>query len=150
MKTLDEVIKKIEACIEADGHCPACPYEVSESCGDMDADALHYLKNYLDTKEWLDLEKRNYAEAIKNCERAEAKYTQMTIDMNRNDPLTWDELKTMEGKPVWVEGDRGNMWIIVGAFPRWMPDAFADSVPNIWWKKEDLGKTWQAYKKERT
>lgn len=68
---------------------------------------------------------------------------------SQNLPLTWEELKTMEGKPVWVEGTRGNMWIIVGAFPKWMPDAFADSFPNIWWKKEDLGRDWQAYRKEK-
>jgi len=156
MKTLDEVI------FEAP-YTPT-PWEV---------DALHYLKEYrsdklqweADRKLWqekgLEFEeaKQRLIEAAKGFQKAKAEIEEISSDyvalkqwwteQQVNPPLTWDELKTMEGKPVWVEGDRGNMWIIVGSFPRWMPNAFADSVPHIWWKKEYLGKTWQAYRKER-
>lgn len=60
-----------------------------------------------------------------------------TVD---NPPLTWDELKDMEGKPVWIEGPLitgGPHWIIVG------PSHLYDG------KIVGYGKTWQAYRKER-
>ena len=104
MKTLDEVIKFVSERKEnfSVNGCFDCHY-----CGDdcingcVVEDTLHYLKNYRDTKEWLELEKKNYAEAVKNCERTESKYTKLVLDMNRNDPLTWDKLEM--GKPVWIE-----------------------------------------------
>lgn len=172
MKTLDEVIKALRCTdpeVDPETKCNDCPYKefrisdlwyVGPSCLDvMFADALHYLKNYRDTKEWLDLEKRNYAEAVKNCEMAEAKYTQMTLDMNRNVPLTWEQLKGMEGKPVWIELLNHDMW-----------DDPSHRVDSEWWVigevrkddiilatyldemelfEDDLGVIWQAYRKER-
>lgn len=138
MKTLDEVIDNFEKACDLERRCEGCSGCLGQENGcpndgaECVPDALHYLKEYQKIEDEYEELKDWWAE-----EHAE------------NEPLSWDELKGMVGKPVWVEGDRGNMWIIVGAFPRWMPDAFADSVPNIWWKKEDLGKTWQAYRKER-
>ena len=134
MKTLDEVIKKIEACIEADGHCPACPYEVSESCGDMDADALRYLKQYKDLQ---------YG------------YIKAMADIEDNPPLTWDELKAMEGKPVFVEeryrnGDlKSSGWWLIDF---WNDDQIClrDQVGNPWNEhRSNYGRDWQAYRKER-
>lgn len=127
MKTLDEVIRKIEACIEADGHCPACPYEVSESCGDMDADALYYLKEY---------------------QTLQFSYIKAMADLEDNPPLTWDELKTMEGKSVWLESKRyGARWyllenvsdnclVCIGIYGERAP----------YYRDDD---DWQAYRKER-
>ena len=155
MKTLDEVIanadewrENVRSCDSCVCHPATCPYQCDI------ADALHYLKNYLDTKEWLDLEKRNYAEAIKNCERAEAKYTQMTLDMNRNIPLTWDELKQMEGKPVWFEGYAGNFWCIVREMQKnsdGTEDVIFDGPHGMTGVGHDdqYGDKWQAYRKER-
>ena len=64
-------------------------------------------------------ENQRYQEAIKNCERVENKYrielreaerlrsqlTQEYIEVIKNDlnePLNWGDLRTMEGKPVWI------------------------------------------------
>ncbi len=72
-----------------------------------------------------------------------------------NDPLTWDELKGMEGKPVWVEYESCNrkVWAIIDCF---YTDAFLKVIMNValphdYWnlEKEMMGKTWQAYRKER-
>lgn len=141
MKTLDEVIKKIEACIKADGHCSACPYEVSESCGDMDADALHYLKEYRKDKQIY-----SYDIARRNFELAE-----------RNDPLSWDELKAMKGKPVWVEltyPEGGySHWGIIEGFPiagyEFMDLRGFHQIDSFSVVAKEQGKTWQAYRKER-
>ena len=49
MKTLDEVIKSFEWCID-DSHddCDGCPYNTGEAtdCHVRNIDALHYLKEY--------------------------------------------------------------------------------------------------------
>ena len=147
MKTLDEVIKKIEACIEADGHCPACPYEVSESCGDMDADALHYLKVLKDILDPLKVKKNSHEITCPQCQSKIA-----ILLPESNEPLTWDELKQMEGKPVWVEygtfSDSG--WAFIseiseqGCIEFLLPWGL-----RLVMQKGAIGKTWQAYRKER-
>jgi hypothetical protein len=86
MKTLDEVIEAMERCsIPHYFDCKGCPYEDDDAevgcrSDDRDADALYYLK-------WF--------RARDNMSRK--------LDREDNEPLTWDELKSMEGKPVWVE-----------------------------------------------
>ena len=61
-----------------------------------------------------------------------------------NPPLTWDELRTMEGKPIWV--------MYSGYTPNWEivenTGHFVETNMSIL-HKEDQGKTWQAYRKER-
>ena len=83
-----------------------------------------------------------------------------TLPETGNDPLTWDELKTMEGKPVWVE------YLYNGAVYKagWnliiMADDSLPEIPciqlatadgdtkhlEIEWM--DMGQ-WQAYRRER-
>ena len=128
--------------------------------------ALHYLKNYRDTKEWLELEKKNYAEAVKNCERAESKYTKLVLDMNRNDPLTWEELEEMKDKPLWFEwvseedddldfetaGWINKYWCFIYRFLGKGNQIIEvlDCVGD--WHQfyaENLGTSWNAYRKER-
>lgn len=73
-----------------------------------------------------------------------------TVD---NPPLTWDELKAMEGKPVWVEVD-GKWWGRFWAFVEAGNDSYINffqkgqDYPEDLWKR-DMGKTWQAYRKEK-
>lgn len=151
MKTLDEVINELHYWDTCDGF-PESFYDF-----EVTTDALHYLKNYRDTKAWLDLEKQNYAEAVKNCERAEAKYTQMTLDMNRNDPLDWETLKQMEGKPVWVEGYYPSAWYIVREVQKnedGTEDIILDGFQGLTGigrddRYGDVENGWQAYRKER-
>ena len=77
---------------------------------------------------------------------------------DQNTPLTWDELKSMEGKPVWVEADGGKYknWFIVGNFFSWFAKEDFDAHVNLYrdgsameMSKEVYGSHWQAYRKER-
>lgn len=114
----------------------------------------------------LQAEIARYLEAVKNCELAENKYkklaeeaSQNLVNTSQNEPLTWDELREMEGKPVWVEiigrtipldsawgiatGGSYHTWQGVESWRLVRPGA-EYSLPVA-----DYGKTWQAYRKER-
>jgi len=97
MKTLDEVIKAIEWCTEHDqSGCSACPYADDDNrC--YEEDALHYLKHL---QEYYEMSREHH---------------------EPNPPLTWDELKSMEGKPVLVEWAKSeeSYWCFVG---EWFDD----------------------------
>ena len=188
MRTLDEVIKAMEMCTtspEDDEMCPGCPYADAdgnpECVGRDKDDALHYLKAFRDAKDTLVREKDRYAEAVKNCERAEGIYKQKQkaaedalwickedkddltalraywAERQENRPLTWDELKGMEGKPVWVEYNlhlsdkdaRSRMWIIVQKIMPWRYNNELIYYSGFVFGKKEIGKTWQAYRKER-
>ena len=153
MKTLDEVIAYFN------NQCQMRHVYLTEDADARFAEALHYLKVFRDAKATLEFEKDNYRKAVDNCEKAELKYTKMVLDMNRNDPLTWDELKAMGGKPVWVEiigrtipldsswgiatGGSYHTWQGVESWRLVRPGA-EYSLPVA-----QYGKTWQAYRKER-
>lgn len=129
MKTLDEVINELE----------------DEG---LFADALHYLKEYKANREDPDGDHQQ----LKKC-RA------LLQDFYRNDPLSWDELKQMEGKPVWVEvlddtGDhykwRGDGWYIVKDFSQGYYGGYCHLEPNYrTWTEKTYSDLWQAYRKER-
>lgn len=180
MKTLDEVIKALEICIGyncSDAEHDVCPYFGESDMGcikEPEKDALHYLKAFQDAKDTLEREKDRYAEAIKNCERAENIYKQKQkaaedalwickedkddltalraywAEQQANPPLSWDELRQMEDKPVWVEHKYYNIWLIVyevyentivldgnGFYTQYFSD------------DNDKEVRWQAYRKER-
>ena len=131
MKTLDEVIKANECCDhgEPDSRCEDCPYNgIGACCAERESDALQWLKGY-----------RAHIELDKLRDKCETE----------NDPLSWEELRQMEGKPVWVEADYFEKgWFLVDA-----------SLVDIWvtgydctehqLREEDIGVSWQAYRKER-
>ena len=159
MKTLDEVIDIMEHPLYGadDGFA-----EVAE---DDLADALHYLREYQAEKANLEIIKGNYQDAIANCEKAENKFKTALkkLDIGTlNDPLDWDELRAMEGKPVWFEVtdpkalpalDSG--WGIVGctSFSTWegvgsfslVKVGVTYAVPIA-----QYGRAWNVYRKERT
>ena len=133
MKTLDEVIKAYEICMSDGYECNGCPYadEMGEPkcCGDDKADALQWLKGY-----------RGHIELDKIRDKCEAK----------NDPLTWDELKTMEGKPVWVEEEGCGLWAIVGKYEKTIYDTeYIDFIGYATLQRNNMGEYWKAYRKER-
>ena len=51
-----------------------------------------------------------------------------------NEPLTLDELRQMDGEPVWLVNQNGGRWVIMSGAYLW------DSRKNA-----DYGKTWLAY-----
>ena len=172
MKTLNEVIEAQERCATYP-NCHFCFLHSGPMC-EWIRDALHYLKAFRDAKDALDTERDRYAEAVKNCEVAENKYKRLYEETSQNsaftsqitcpkcysefvilpeanNPLTWRELRTMEGKPVWVELLKGKWkgWDVIGGFDE---DDFGVAMVTVRgddYYKADLGKTWQAYRKER-
>ena len=152
MKTLDEVIKALRCTdpeVDPETKCNDCPYKesrrndlwyVGPSCLDeMFSDALCYLKEYREKHDDI----LRMEEALGYCEIMDSP------------PLDWEQLKQMEGKPVWVEYESCNrkVWAIIDCF---YTDAFLKVIMNValphdYWnlEKEMMGKTWQAYRKER-
>lgn len=65
------------------------------------ADALHYLKEYHDIKATMDWHEE--MEVIR--------------DGIVNSPLTWDELRKMVGKPVWIDSvPQIRRWVVIKKF----------------------------------
>ena len=132
MKTLDEVIHGIECqnctnCAYYDDSDPyPCQYEECQK------DALHYLKAYKDD--------RNDLSALRAFWK----------EQHENPPLTWDELKQMEGKPVWVEERYCHYWAVIGKYESTTNHEYLCLRGLFLMDKDDLGKTWQAYRKERS
>ena len=163
MKTLDEVIKGFECCKEVG--CGECPYKIlfdDDSyvpCDqfEKDDDALQWLKGYRGHIE-LDKLRDKYGVTSQNfadtsqiiCPKC---HSEFVILPEANNPLSWDELKQMAGKPVWLEVD-GNWYGKFWAFVEVENDAYVNfyqkgqDYPEDLWKR-DIGKTWQAFKKER-
>ena len=131
MKTLEEVIKANECCDhgEPDSRCEDCPYNgIGACCAERESDALHYLKEY---------RKLDSIDAV-------------TFPEDDNPALSWDELRQMEGKPVWVECENFfcSQWVILTNVydekAMFIGDRIVDSE-----LKEEMGDVWQAYRKER-
>lgn len=150
MKTLDEVIAELE----------------DEG---LFADALQWLKMYRsdmqiyaeNQKHWEDELMRK----IKDFGDAKERYIKRLKELNigtLNEPLSWDELKQMEGKPVWYEVldpkalpalDQAG-WGLVGrgTFTTWRGvESFSLIRIGVTYAlpTSGYGKTWQAYRKER-
>ena len=143
MKTLDEVIKAFEICDETvTANCPDCPYDIdceNVPGEDLRTDALHYLREYREKHD----EILRMEEALGYCE------------IMANPPLTWDELRAMTGKPVWIEDnidepeDLTKYWAIYRRIEKAQETEYA-LLSEFYYDKAQYGKTWQAYRKERT
>ena len=123
MKTLDEVIAEMEG---------------MEFIGTL-ADALYYLKGF----------KRISAK----LEKIALGNITETLEKLDNPALTWEELRQMKGKPVWVvpEEEKG-YWLVIEFFNN-NPYYGGDRVcftNDVMLNRCDLGTKWQAYRKERS
>lgn len=154
MESLDDVIKAIEECRDS--------YVAGKI---IKSDALYYLKEYQNAKNALNIEREELIEAYcqwKDAkEKLEAQTSQMMWVDNRfqfeisdNPPLTWDELKAMKGKPVWVEDNIDGpeksikCWAICRGIEKTQITEYA-LLCDFCYDKAEYGKTWQVYKKER-
>ena len=139
MKTLDEVI---EAMDHVEFCCTNCKLQFD--CDEVECfleDALFYLKEY----RWI---QENCADTLAE------KYP------SENVPLNWDELKQMEGKPVWVDPLSTKAlhtpgWGLVGktSFTTWAGVECCSIVKvgvTYALPVGEYGKTWQAYRKARS
>ena len=142
MKTLDEVIGIMDG---IDQTCTCCAYQ--HDCDEtecIEKDALHYLKEY----------KEKQIDLIANHEELTALRDYYAETQHEpNDPLDWEELQEKEKKPVWVEcKDRTGWAIYDGIFVRYgeicgifVFGLYSTSICP----REEIGKTWNAYRKER-
>ena len=153
MKTLDEVIWAVENCDSAIDDCAHCAYykEDCENLRPLRADALHYLKVLKDILDPLKVKKITHEITCPQCNSVIA-----ILLPESNPPLTWQELRQMEGKPVWVEGGDDSIcwnhksWVLIRSdcenddliICQGADYGFAIS-------KEDYCSNWQAYRKER-
>ena len=86
-------------------------------------------------------------------------HTEFVILPESNEPISWDELKGMTGKPVWLEtnGTKAHLssgWGLVGctSFTTWEGvEVFSIAKIGVTYSLpiSEYGKTWNAYRKER-
>ena len=144
MKTLDEVIKALEICWEQGTCNKECPYMMAEpSCGlRRELDALHYLKEYRETKKHL---------ACLDDAEIRGDNTQVV----NNPPLSWQELQQMTGKPVWVEllyhhpEQKYKYWDVIKRFDAVEGYDLIDLAQTGYLYKSLLNREWQAFRKGR-
>lgn len=160
MKTLNEVISGFECCYintDCENDCDGerCPYMDGEKSCEirLREDIADYLKEYQRTKQKL-------LDGMKVLEFKAEMFTNAMKDIENNPPLTWDELKLMKGKPVWLEYDNNGIetlsyprqWVIISLIDNTtvMPEiSFVSKWKTFWMQKEFMGKHWNAYKKEK-
>ena len=160
MKTLNEVISGFECCYintDCGNDCNGehCPYMDGEKNCEirLREDTIDYLKEYKHTRQEL-------LDGMKILEFKAEMFTHAMEDIENNPPLTWDELKLMEGKPVWLEYDNKGIeilscprqWVIISLIDNTtvMPEiSFVNKWKAFWMQKEFMGKHWNAYKKEK-
>lgn len=129
MKTLTEVIEAQERCATYP-NCHFCYLHSGPIC-EWIRDALHYLMHLQE-------------------------YYEMSREHHEPNPaLTWDELKAMEGKPVWIDGSAicDGQWAIPYCFGKSGESEYVFFWGDQYWKEDmvdsDNGVSWQAYRKER-
>lgn len=143
MKTLDEVIEQFEKQMEKGQAKILC-------VGTLDSipDVLHYLR---------ELQLFRKTPVMQGIHKAQEEYATYPVE-DWNPPLDWKTLKTMEGKPVWVEWSE----VIIGdyfQFHGWFLVEWINDNENEIIMQNKYGKRmirhkndndWQAYRKERT
>jgi hypothetical protein len=143
-----------------------------DDMGSIAGMSLYYLKEYeanlihiRNQLENLDRNIQKYQDAVKACEEAELKYKRLTDTfiyekvMNKmvqdpgsgiqeRDALTWNELTTMKGKPIWLERHGFSEWVLI-----------MDVLKDIWYidstgytrhvNRHNMGRNWRAYRNEK-
>ena len=137
MKTLDEVIEALEICSQIDAECDKCPYKSTAKgwCEEKDRDALHYLREY-----------KKYTDTM--CALPDYYDWVHSAD---NPPLSWDELRQMEGKPVWVERCDGDTkgWLLILRTNYDVITCTTKHGNSFYLYKNHYCEKWQAYRKEQ-
>lgn len=79
-------------------------------------------------------------------------HSEFVILPESNDPLTWDELKDMEGEPIWVEQHHGDTkgWLLILRKCDDIVTCTTKHGNSFYLYKANYGEKWQAYRKERT
>ena len=112
-------------------------FEAPYTMTPWEENAIYYLKEYRELQKEVEKQK----EMIEFLEK----------------PLTWDELRQMEGMPVWVEEEnQPSQWYLIGDvetdeddYPEFASMIVYDCQGDYLFYKYNIGTTWQAYRKER-
>ena len=164
--TIDEVVHALEICDSAIDDCASCAYFSAdcENLRPLRADALHYMKEY---QKLIDFSAAlpDYYELLEFWHEHHDVGYQKTVEMvikpacipdMENKPLTFEELKQMERKPVWIEWlkydiwgyrDKGSWWLVGEV--RINDIIIAQYLDEAELCPEDLDVVWNAYRKER-
>lgn len=88
---------------------------------------------------------------LKGYRNLQMGYIRAIADLEDNQPLTWDELKDMEEKPVWIVYPLGNngYWAFITVYDDEIIGYEKGDEFGTIYSKELMDKTWQAYRKER-
>ena len=150
MKTLDEVIEI------------ASDWTNGFDEMSIEKQMLHYLKMYRSDQIQWEADRKDWQDKWESYIEARERHLDAVKELKRNDPLSWDELKQMEGKPVWIEifypvmedeigatEDEGE-WKGYWALRSCRKNKFlVVENPREPLYETDYGKTWKAYRKER-
>ena len=126
MKTLDEIIE-------------TAPYSGTA----WTRDALYYLKEYKTVRESL-------LENLKRNDDLRQMYLNAMAQWEENPPLTWEQLKEMEGEPIFIVQTGINKiisgWTVVKNFGQTESGDYIITSERLFEKKY-FGKTWNAYRR---
>ena len=169
MKTLDEVLEAMtnEICLNSKADCWEVPV-------DLYGVIVHYLHEYRSDKLQWEADRKSYQGFVDSYIKSRDKHKatvielkhkekevndiltdyvalkQYWVEQQENPPLTWDELKTMLGKPVWVEALLYKKWAVIGYVGenhiRFEGVNLYAPESRTYMGAED---GWQAYRKER-
>ena len=148
MKTLDKGIRANECCDhgEPDSRCEDCPYNsIGSCCLERENDTLHYLKVLKDILDPLKVKKVSHTITCPQCNSMIA-----ILLPESNEPLTWEELRTMKDKPVWWTHGEVGEWLTIYNIPKndnGVIYATTCSGIECWIYKKDMNK-YQYYQKE--
>ena len=150
MKTLDELIESMQLTSDVNRH-----YR------EENADVLYYLVEHREYKKHMELVEQIHQDAVRQRDlhiRAlvELKRKQDELEAKADKPLTWEELKQMLGKPVYIEFNTSyepkptRHWFIVTGFKTFRASGEEMLCEPLWhFSKQYFGDTWQAYRKEK-
>ena len=93
MKTLDEVITAMENLTTCDDT------GFSYIAHDDVVDAVHYLVEYRACQQHMEVVEQIRQDAVRQRDA----HIKALGELNRNEPLTCEDLRQMKGKPVWIE-----------------------------------------------
>lgn len=148
MKTLDEVIEVMtnEICLNSKADCWEVPVNLYGVI-------IHYLHEYRSEKKLWEADRKLWTDKQEQVDKTRQKYIDKLKELEigtLNDPLTWNELKQMEGKPVWVETKKfGSRWYLfeIDDIKIMCVSRYGEHIQLF---RFEMNKgDWQAYRKER-
>lgn len=146
MKTLNEVIQEFE-------RQEAFVAYYMQDGTQFRSDALHYLKEYKEKQNIRIYIPDGYIHSKigdKNfsCPKCHAEFIVLPEE---NPALIWDDLRKMEGKPIWVEQYNGDTkgWLLILRTNYEVITCTTKHGNSFYLYKSSYGETWQAYRKER-